>query len=202
MPEHAPRSRPLAGLALLSATLLASCGTGSAGLTATPNPTPTPEPPALGPISMSIKDPRKDVDGTGYADAVSLSAAVSGDHLELHMGLRASTRGVQEGETLLYLFALDTDLDGDDDWWVDYETESGEFIPILFELADPLSQNRVPFPGGGMLVDDVVSMTVELSAIGVTGPLAVRGAIERMLGTEDQPTDYVPDDQVPIRLEP
>jgi len=118
------------------------------------------------------------------------------------MGLRASTRGVQEGETLLYLFAIDTDLDGDDDWWVSYETESGEFIPILFELADPLSQNRVPFPGAGMLVDDLVSMSVELSALKVTGPLAVRGSIERMLGIEDQPTDDVPDDQVPVRLEP
>jgi hypothetical protein len=37
-----------------------------------------------------------------------LSAAVSGNHLELDMGFRSATRGVQPGETLLYLFALDT----------------------------------------------------------------------------------------------
>lgn len=151
---------------------------------------------------MSIKDARRDVDGPGYADAVSLSAAVSGEVLELHMGLRSASKGVQPGETLDYLFALDTDLDGRDDWWVMYETESGEFIPILYELADPLSQKDIRFPGGGRVVDDHLSMTVELSALKVTGPLAVRGAIERMLGTEDAPTDDVPDDQVPVRLEP
>jgi hypothetical protein len=92
-------------------------------------------------MSMSIKDARKDVDSPGYADAVSLSAAVSGGRRQLRIGLWGPTRGGPEGETLLCLFAMDTDVDGDDDWWVSYETESGEFIPSLFELADSCSCN-------------------------------------------------------------
>lgn len=154
--------------------------------------THAPEGPATG-REASTTDPPGDVDGPRYADGLSLDASIQGSDLILQMGVGGvpTARG---SEAVIYLFKLDLDDDGSEEYWTSLESRSdGSFYPVLFALDGSEDQEGTDFPGAGAVDGRRVFLRLQLASIGRPAKLAIRGLIQRSIDFDVQSEDEVPD---------
>lgn len=186
-----------------AATVAANiCGYGPNGVATTPlcrSLVVTRQSLPLPPGVTLIEDPQRDVEGPAYADVVEVSARTKADSLLLSMRLRGAVRSLADGEQLVYTFALDADRDDNPDWWVSFETQEGTFYPVLFEIAQPLSQTGIAYPGTASMDGKTVSMSVDADALGLVGLPAVNGQAEWYRGAQES-RDVAPNDESFERL--
>jgi hypothetical protein len=157
-----------------------------------PRQTRAPDRPATG-RAASTADPAGDVDGPRYADGLSLSASIQSSDLILQMrvGGVPTARG---SEAVIYLFKLDLDDDGSEEYWTSLESRSdGSFYPVLFAIDASVDREGAEFPGAGAVDGRLVVLRLQLASLGRPGAIAFRGLIQRSIDSDVQSEDEVPD---------
>lgn len=153
---------------------------------------PTPKPAAV--ISASASDAVGDVRAPTYADLTALSVESSATTLVLRMDLAGAPRGLAAGEVVYYMFHIDVDGDGSEDYWVDMENdEAGRFFPVITDLADGTSRSSYAFPGSGRVAGTGVLIRVDAEALGSPTRIGVNALVQRSVDFDVRSEDTAPE---------